>query len=53
MSEAAQFGLTMLVVGLGGTLLTLLGLVLVLHVLTAIFPVEKPPADKVDPEAKP
>lgn len=53
MSEAAQFGLTMLVVGMGGTLLTLLGMVLVLRVLMAIFPVEKPPADKADPEPKP
>ncbi len=53
MSEAAQFGLTMLVVGMGGTLLTLLGLVLILRVLTAMFPVEKPPADKAAPEAKP
>jgi Na+-transporting methylmalonyl-CoA/oxaloacetate decarboxylase gamma subunit len=53
MSEAAQFGLTMLVVGMGGTLLTLLGLVLILWGLTAIFPVEKPPADKIEPEAKP
>ena len=53
MSEAAQFGVTMLVVGMGGTLLTLLGIVLVLGWLTAIFPVEKPPAGNADPEVKP
>jgi hypothetical protein len=43
MSETLQFGLTMLAVGMGGTLLTLLAMVGIIRALTMIFPVENPP----------
>lgn len=42
MNDTALFGLTMLVVGMGGTLLTLALTALIIRGLTAIFPVEKP-----------
>ena len=35
------FGLTLLVVGMGGTLVTLWLLTLVIHALTSLFPVSK------------
>lgn len=41
MSECMIFGLTMLVVGMGGTLITLAVIALVIRVLTAIFPAER------------
>lgn len=42
------FGLTMLIVGMGGTLLTLWVLGLLLRVLTTLLP-PKPPADDKKP----
>ena len=42
MSETLLFGLTMLVVGMGGTLLTLIVIALILRARTMIFPVERP-----------
>lgn len=41
MNETAIFGLTMLVAGLGGTLLTLSLMVLAIRLLTAVFPMKK------------
>lgn len=38
-----QFGLSMLAVGMGGTILTLLGLAGLIRLLTAIFPAEQRP----------
>lgn len=38
--ENITFGVTMLVVGMGGTLLTLFALTWVIRGLTALFPVE-------------
>ena len=46
MNETLLFGLTMLVVGMGGTLLTLVFVAFILRGLTMIFPVEKPDAHK-------
>lgn len=51
MSDTLVFGLTMLVVGMGGTLLTLFFMVGVIRAITAIFPVEKP-ADHGDGKEK-
>lgn len=45
MNETLQFGLTMLVVGMGGTILMLLGLAGMIRVLTRIFPPERKVAD--------
>ncbi len=42
MNETILFGLTMLVVGMGGTILTLILMALIIRGLTAVFPVEKP-----------
>ena len=42
MNETLLFGLTMLVVGMGGTLLVLIFLAFVLRGLTLLFPAEKP-----------
>ena len=42
MNETILFGLTMLVVGMGGTMLTLILMAVIIRALTAIFPVEKP-----------
>lgn len=46
MNETLLFGLTMLVVGMGGTLLTLILMAFILRGLTMIFPVEKPDTHK-------
>lgn len=40
------FGLTMLIVGMGGTLLTLYVLTLVITAITRLFPAETPGAPK-------
>lgn len=45
------FGLTMLLVGMGGTLLTLVFMALVLHLLTLVFPVK--PEGETTEEPKP
>lgn len=42
MSDTLVFGLTMLVVGMGGTLLTLMLMAVIIRGITAVFPVEKP-----------
>lgn len=42
MNETLLFGLTMLAVGMGGTLLVLVVLAFILRGLTLLFPVEKP-----------
>lgn len=49
MNEAAVFGLTMLIAGLGGTLLTLSLMALAIRMLTVVFPVKK----SSDQETKP
>lgn len=41
MSETLLFGLTMLVVGMGGTLLTLTVMAFLIRALTSIFPAER------------
>ncbi len=43
MNDTLVFGLTMLVVGMGGTLLTLMLMAVIIRALTAVFPVEKAP----------
>lgn len=50
MSDTLTFGLTMLVVGMGGTLLTLVFMALVIRAITAVFPVEKPADHKAGKE---
>jgi len=45
MSDNLTFGLTMLIVGMGGTLATLFLLTLVIRALVAFFPV-RPSAEK-------
>lgn len=42
MNESALFGITLLVAGLGGTLLVLSLMAVVIHLLTIIFPAKKP-----------
>lgn len=41
MSDTLLFGLTMLVVGMGGTLLTLVIMAAILRLLTLVFPVKE------------
>ncbi len=50
MSETVQFGLTMLAAGMGGTMLTLLGLAALIHALTKLLP--PPPPGHKDGEDK-
>lgn len=49
MNETLLFGLTMLVIGMGGTLLTLTVMAFILRLLTKIFPAER--TDKTNEEA--
>lgn len=51
MSETVQFGLTMLAAGMGGTMLTLLGLAALIRGLTKLLP--PPPPGQKDGENKP
>ncbi len=49
MNETLLFGITMLIVGMGGTMLTLVLMALIIRALTAILPVEKPDEKEREP----
>lgn len=51
MSETVQFGLTMLAAGMGGTMLTLVGLAALIRSLTKLLP--PPPPGRADAKDKP